>query len=108
MVNGEADVPPSEVPLVKPEALKLIEDCDRVVVQFSGGKDSTVSLNWARGVCEKFNKQLECVFIETGAEFPDITSHIIRVCEKWNVKLILLHPNPAFAAATANRLPAGF
>lgn len=90
--NGEADVPPSEVPLVKPEALKLIEDCDRVVVQFSGGKDSTVSLNWARGVCEKYGKPMEAVFIETGCEFPDLTSHIIRVCEKWNVKLILLHP----------------
>ena len=30
--------------------------------------------------------------METGAEFPDLTSHIIRVCERLEVKLVLLRP----------------
>ncbi len=90
--DDEGEVDPTELESVKPEALSLIEDCDRVVLQFSGGKDSTVVLNWARGVCEKMKKPLEAVFVETGAEFPDLTTHIIRVCERTGVKLILLRP----------------
>ena len=90
--DDDAEVEPTELESVQPEALSLIEECDRVVLQFSGGKDSTVAINWARGVCEKFNKPLEAVFVETGAEFPDLTSHIIRVCERLEVKLVLLRP----------------
>jgi 3'-phosphoadenosine 5'-phosphosulfate sulfotransferase (PAPS reductase)/FAD synthetase len=51
-----------------------------------------VALNWARGVCAKFGKPLEAVFVETGAEFPDLTSYIIRTCEKLGVELVLLRP----------------
>jgi len=89
--DEDAEVAPTELESIQPEALTIIEECDRVVLQFSGGKDSTVAINWARGVCGKFNKPLEAVFCETGAEFPDLTSHIIRVCEKLGVKLVLLH-----------------
>ncbi len=46
---------------------RWIEGCDRVVLQFSGGKDSTVALNWVRGVCEKFKKPLTALFVETEA-----------------------------------------
>lgn len=90
--DEDAEVEATELESVKPEALSLIEECDRVVLQFSGGKDSTVALNWARGVCEKLGKPLECVFVETGSEFPDLTAHILRVCERLKVKLILLRP----------------
>jgi 3'-phosphoadenosine 5'-phosphosulfate sulfotransferase (PAPS reductase)/FAD synthetase len=94
--SGEADedeeVTPTELASVKPEALSIIEESDRVVLQFSGGKDSTVAINWTRGVCEKLGKPLEAVFCETGAEFPDLTAHVIRVCERLGVKLVLLHP----------------
>jgi 3'-phosphoadenosine 5'-phosphosulfate sulfotransferase (PAPS reductase)/FAD synthetase len=90
--DENAEVAPTELDSIQPEALKLIEECDRVVLQFSGGKDSTVVLNWARGFCEKLGKPLESVFVETGAEFPDLTSHIIRVCERLEVKLVLLRP----------------
>lgn len=90
--DGDNDVPPTELESVQPEALKVIEECDRVVLQFSGGKDSTVVLNWARGVCEKFKKPLTALFVETGAEFIDLTAHILRICEKLGVELVLLHP----------------
>jgi len=88
----EAEVEPTEMESVKPEALQIIQDSDRVVLQFSGGKDSTVVLNWARSVCAEYNKPLTALFVETGAEFPDLTSHIIRICEKLEVELTLLHP----------------
>jgi 3'-phosphoadenosine 5'-phosphosulfate sulfotransferase (PAPS reductase)/FAD synthetase len=88
--DAEQEINPTELDSIEPESLSIIENCDRVVLQFSGGKDSTVAINWARGVCEKLGKPLEAVFVETGAEFPDLTSHIIRVCEKLNVKLVLL------------------
>lgn len=90
--GDESDIPPSEIPSVRPEAAQIIADCDRVVVQFSGGKDSTVALNWARGVCEQFHKPLECAFVDTGCEFPDILSHVLRISEKLGVPLAILHP----------------
>lgn len=88
----DTNVEPTELESVKPEALQIIQDSDRVVLQFSGGKDSTVVLNWARGVCDEYNKPLTALFVETGAEFPDLTSHIMRVCKKLNVELTLLRP----------------
>ncbi len=88
----DTNVEPTELESVKPEALQIIQDSDRVVLQFSGGKDSTVVLNWARGVCAEYNKPLTALFVETGAEFPDLTSHIMRVCEKLEVELTLLRP----------------
>jgi len=94
--DGKADedveVAPTELESVKPEALAIIEESDRVVVQFSGGKDSTVALNWTRGVCERLNKPLTALFVETGAEFPDLTAHVIRICERLGVELVLLQP----------------
>ena len=92
--KGEAEQPvePTELESVQPESLALIEGCDRVVLQFSGGKDSTVALNWVRGVCEKFKKPLTALFVETGSELPCVLSHVIRVCEKVGVELVLLHP----------------
>jgi len=90
--GNDADVLPSKIPSVKPEALQVIADCDRVVVQFSGGKDSTVALNWARGVCAQFKKPVTALFVDNGAEFLDLVSHVIRICEKVGVELTLLHP----------------
>jgi len=90
--EAETEVEPTELESVKPEALQIIQDSDKVVLQFSGGKDSTVVLNWARGVCAEYNKPLTALFVETGAEFPDLTSHIMRVCEKLGVELTLLRP----------------
>lgn len=90
--DDEGEVEPTEIESVQPEALSFLESADRVVLQFSGGKDSTVVLNWARGVCEKLNKPLQAVFVETGAEFPDLTAHIIRICDRLGVELVLLHP----------------
>lgn len=90
--DDEGEVEPTEIESVQPEALSVLESADRVVLQFSGGKDSTVVLNWTRGVCEKLNKPLQAVFVETGAEFPDLTAHIIRICDRLGVELVLLHP----------------
>jgi site-specific DNA-methyltransferase (adenine-specific) len=41
--DDDAEVEPTELESVQAEALSLIEECDRVVLQFSGGKDSTVA-----------------------------------------------------------------
>ena len=90
--DDDAEVEATEIESVQPEALSVLESADRVVLQFSGGKDSTVVLNWTRGICQAKGIPLQAVFVETGAEFPDLTAHIIRVCERLGVELVLLHP----------------
>jgi 3'-phosphoadenosine 5'-phosphosulfate sulfotransferase (PAPS reductase)/FAD synthetase len=93
----ETPVPPAKVDSVDVDTLKVLERADRVVVQFSGGKDSTLALSWASGVCRDLGKPLEAVFVETGAEYPDLTSHVIRICERLGVELKLLYPSENIA-----------
>jgi 3'-phosphoadenosine 5'-phosphosulfate sulfotransferase (PAPS reductase)/FAD synthetase len=73
-------------------AMQYIENAEHIIIQYSGGKDSTVVLNWAAPTLHKLGKSFEAVFVETGAEFPDLTPYIIRFCESRNVPLRLLHP----------------
>jgi len=74
------------------DASEVVRECDRMVVEFSGGKDSTVALGWARAVSERTGRPLTALFVETGAEFPDLTLHVARVCREMGVDLKMLHP----------------
>ncbi len=60
----------------------------RVVVQFSGGKDSHASLLWA---IKKYGaNKVTAVFCDTGWEHPITIEHIHMICEKHGVELITL------------------
>ena len=69
-----------------------IQQADYVLVQFSGGKDSLLALLWACKVCAKYEKEIEALFIETGAEFPDLIPYIVNTCKQLGVRLQIRHP----------------
>lgn len=58
----------------------------KVIVQFSGGKDSLASLIWA--VKEYGVDKCEAVFCDTGWEHNITYSYIKDICEKIGVKLV--------------------
>ena len=57
------------------------------IVSFSGGKDSTAMLLM---MIEKGIKIDEIIFLDTGAEFPDMYNHIKKVENYINRKIIIL------------------
>jgi 3'-phosphoadenosine 5'-phosphosulfate sulfotransferase (PAPS reductase)/FAD synthetase len=59
----------------------------KILVQFSGGKDSLASLIWAK---EKFGNNIIAVFCDTKWEHEDTYKHINQVIEKIGVELITL------------------
>lgn len=60
----------------------------KVIVAFSGGKDSHASLIWA---CNHFNKEnIKAVFCDTGWEHPETYQHVRDVCKALGVQLIIL------------------
>lgn len=60
----------------------------KVVVQFSGGKDSQACLIWA---VKKYGKErITAVFCDTGWEHADTYTHIHNVCNQLGVELITL------------------
>lgn len=60
----------------------------KVLVFFSGGKDSQACLLWALN--EYGVNNIEAVFCDTGWENPVTYEHIVNTCKKWNVKLVIL------------------
>ena len=78
------------------EALKvhhpdLFKDKENIVIQFSGGKDSTFSLFWAyKNFTER---RIIAVFSNTGVEFPGMVRHVIHCCEFFNTEYKIIHPN---------------
>lgn len=60
----------------------------RIIVSFSGGKDSQACLIQA---AQKYGAdKIEAIFCDTGWEHPDTYAHIQTVCEQMKVKLITL------------------
>lgn len=60
----------------------------RIVVSFSGGKDSQATLIYA--VNKYGNDRVEAVFCDTGWEHPLTYEHVHKVCEQLSVKLNIL------------------
>ena len=63
----------------------------KVIVQFSGGKDSQACLIWA---VKKYGKErITAVFCDTGWEHERTYKHIDDVCKILGVNLIILRNN---------------
>lgn len=66
------------------------------ILSFSGGKDSTFLL---LELLRRGKPLDECVFFDTGWEFPQMYTHIERIkelCASHNVKFTTLHPERSF------------
>jgi len=62
---------------------------DKVYISFSGGKDSTVLLDW----CQKVYPCIMAVFINTGNEWPEIIQFINRIKNGGHTNLVILRPS---------------
>lgn len=60
----------------------------KIIVAFSGGKDSQACL--IQAAQQYGSNKIEAVFCDTGWEHPDTYQHIHKVCEQIGVKLIIL------------------
>ena len=76
--------------MVDAEAQELFKNISTVLITFSGGKDSTFALYWAKTNFPE--KQIMAVFADTGVEFPGITSHIRACCDFMDVEYRIVKP----------------
>ncbi|QOJ79674.1 phosphoadenosine phosphosulfate reductase family protein [Infirmifilum lucidum] len=65
-----------------------------VVVSFSGGKDSLVTLYLALKALGP--ERVKVLFNNTGLEFPETVEYVYRVCERMGVELIVADAGDAF------------
>lgn len=61
----------------------------KVVVVWSGGKDSTLTLYFAKKISERLGKQVEAIIIDHFMHFDETWEFVDKVKEEWNVRLII-------------------
>jgi len=86
------ELEPVEPAEVEKHLMKHLQDVEVLAVQFSGGKDSVAVLNWVKTVNSTLNKEMVALFVETGAEYPCVTAHVVDVCKRMGVPLKILNP----------------
>ncbi len=72
------------------EAQEIFKDRSTILVTFSGGKDSSFALLWAKTNFPE--KEIVAVFSDTGVELPGMTAHIAECCEFLDVKCEIVKP----------------
>lgn len=72
------------------ECIEFFENMKTICIMFSGGKDSTFALVWAK---QNFpDKEIIAVFSDTGVEFPGFVAHVKEVCDFMDVKYQIVKP----------------
>lgn len=77
------------------ESLEIIQSAMRksglipLILNFSGGKDSTVMLD----LVEKITDRYICWYMVSGLEFPNAIEQVQSCCRRWNKKLYLSYPS---------------
>lgn len=69
---------------------KKVDRAEVIVVQFSGGKDSSACLLWARHNWPK--KRLVGVFSDPGVEFPGMGQHVVDAAASLKAEAVILKP----------------
>lgn len=75
--------------LKKKDLSKFIK-YENFILDFSGGKDSTLALAWLATYFQ--DKKIYAVYADTGVEFPGMGDHIIEVCKFFKVEPVILKP----------------
>jgi len=66
------------------------ENATDVIVQFSGGKDSTAAALWASK--HATGKRFQLAFVDPGVEFPGISAHVYDVAVFLHAECVVLKP----------------
>ncbi len=74
-----------------PEHAALFEGRPTILVYFSGGRDSTFALLWAKTNFP--DRRIIGVFSDTGVELPGMTVHVKKVCDHLGVDLKIVKPD---------------
>jgi 3'-phosphoadenosine 5'-phosphosulfate sulfotransferase (PAPS reductase)/FAD synthetase len=65
---------------------------DYYYFEFSGGKDSTLAMLKMIPILKGAKKEYEAVFVNTGAELPDLQFHVMQFCLKREIPISILSP----------------
>ena len=72
------------------ECIDMFKNKKTIYISYSGGKDSTFALVWAK---QNFpDKEIIAVFSDTGVEFPGFVAHIKESCDYMEVKYQIVKP----------------
>jgi 3'-phosphoadenosine 5'-phosphosulfate sulfotransferase (PAPS reductase)/FAD synthetase len=72
-------------------ALEIFNNRSTICCCYSGGKDSSFALIWAK--MNFPDKRIVAIFSDTGVEFPGMVSHIHRVCKHLEVECKIVKPD---------------
>ena len=96
--NSEADMEDTEdqiETLIPDEEIKKrINLADKIIYQFSGGRDSTLAI--LKTIDLVRDKNPVACYVDTGTEFPDILYLVHSFCEKLGLPLEVLRPEKNF------------
>lgn len=72
------------------EIKEIMAGREKIIVKFSGGRDSTFALLWA--YMNFKDKEIIPVFSDSGVEFPSIVPHVYKVCDFFDLHPVILKP----------------
>ena len=81
----------SEEEALKVHQPELFENVEDILIDFSGGKDSSFSLLWAKTNFP--DKHILAFFSNTNVEFPGMASHVVDCCKFLDVDYNILYPH---------------
>lgn len=76
------------------EIKKRIKETDKIIYQFSGGRDSTLAILKTLEIVR--DKNPVACYVDTGTEFPDLLYFIYNFCKKHDLSLEVLRPKKNF------------
>lgn len=85
-----------DVETLEPDEIikKRINKADKIVYQFSGGRDSTLAILKTLELVR--DKDPVACYVDTGTEFPDLLYFVHVFCKKHDLPLQVLHPRRSF------------
>ena len=73
---------------------------ENLVIAFSGGKDSLVTLHLA---LHTISPNISVLFSSTTVEFPDTIEYVRNLAKQWNLNLHIVKPEKSFFSAVKER-----
>jgi hypothetical protein len=70
--------------------LSAFKENEKVLFQFSGGKDSQAALEIVLPYAKKLGIPYEAAYVDTGAEFPSVTKYVKEYTKKRDIPLVIL------------------